>query len=157
MAKPFAALLNLLALLPTLAFAREQQSLTAIDARAARALEGSGFVARPVDRGLRLAPCPEALSAAILGTSAVAIRCDRLGWRVRVPAIAGTATANAARVIDRGDLVTVEFVGSHFTVNASGIAMSDAAVGGAVRVKIGQNARPVTGEAVEAGKVRVRR
>ncbi len=144
----------LLALLvPVHANAGDFQSLDAIDAHAA---EASGTVVRPVDRRLKLAPCPDALQTDAPGQGAVIVRCMPLGWRVRVLIVTNSMTAsNAPVAIKRGDPVSVNFVAPGFSVTTSGIAETEARIGEPVRVRVEQKANPIMGEAVDAGTVRV--
>jgi flagellar basal body P-ring formation protein FlgA len=133
--------------------AAEFQSLDAIDARAAAV---AGGVVRPVDRRLKLATCPAALTADAPEKGAITVRCAALGWRVHV-LVDGTVASLSDRpiVIKRGDPVSVNFVAQGFSVTTSGIAESDARIGERVRVRVEQKANPVMGEAVDTGSVRV--
>ena len=88
------------------------QSIDALTATVANAL---GRTATPIDRRIKLARCPEQASITAIDARTLAVRCDPLGWRLRVPmtgpvdavpAAAGYARpAQSAPVIRRGDNV----------------------------------------------------
>ena len=70
---------------------------------------------------------------------AVAIRCDALGWRIRVPiARSQTLAAQAVKaepLIRKGDQVEIQAQGGAFTVSAMAVAEQDGAVGDRIRVR----------------------
>lgn len=114
----------------------------------------------PVDRRLRLAECgssPE-FTWRTESHDSIVIRCpDARGWRifVNVRAASASAQAVAARaepVIRRGDPVTLSAGQNGFSVTADAIAMSDAAPGGRVQVKVEGAKSPVQAIALKAGK-----
>ena len=88
----FRRLVLLSAVLAVPAHAQSFENLERLDNRVAAALGAMigepGGAMRPIDRRLRLAPCPEpaVVGEPIMG--AVAVRCDSLGWRIRVPLVA---------------------------------------------------------------------
>lgn len=116
-----------------------------------------GGPARPLDRRLRLAACPEpaVIDAPALG--AVAVRCQPLGWRIRVPLTAGAANAaaheQAEPIVRRGDQVALVAITSSFTVSTLGIAEQDGAPGDRIRVRTERRGPPVTGEVLNDGRV----
>lgn len=133
--------------LPTLA-----QSFQDIEAIEARAVAQTGADVSQVDRRIRLARCPEPLAADAPVSGGIVVRCNALGWRVRVL----LARAAAARpIIRRGDPVSLSFATPRFTVTASGIAENDASAGDPVRVRVEQKGISVTGQAIEPGSVRI--
>ena len=114
----------------------------------------------PIDRRLRLAGCsssPE-FTWRTDAHDAIVIRCpDPKGWRIFVsvkaaPAAVQVAAVKAEPVIRRGDPVTLEAGDSGFSVSADGTAMSDAAPGGRLQIKMEGAKAPVQAIAVEAGK-----
>ena len=140
-------------LVASFASAGKFQNLDDVDARAAAAI---GAPVQTVDRRLKLAACPEALQADTPVSGAVIIRCNARGWRIHVLISSRDVAARPAPIIiKRGDPVGINFVASGFSVTTSGIAESDARKGESVRVRVEQKANPVTGEAVDAGTVRV--
>lgn len=117
-----------------------------------------GGPARPLDRRLRLAPCPEpaAFDAPALG--AVAIRCRPLGWRIRVPLTAGAIAAGgtsvrAEPIVRRGDQVEIVAMTSSFTVSTVGVAEQDGAPGDRIRVRSEQRRSPFVGQVLADGRV----
>jgi flagellar basal body P-ring formation protein FlgA len=145
------------AAVPAMASAQSFQSHGAIDARVAASLVGTGLAAWPVDRRLKLAACPQALTVDPPASGLVAVRCDPLGWRIhaRIDGPPATVSFSTPIVIKRGDPVTVDFVAPGFSVSAQGIAESDARAGDRVRVRVEQKSAPVIGEAMAMGSVRV--
>lgn len=133
--------------------------------------EPGGPVA-PVDRRLRLAACPgmPTVEGPVFG--AAIVKCDALGWRVRVPLAAGGAAvtptsggfqrANAfvrpvARemVVKRGDPVELVAGNAAFSVSRQMIADEDGAVGDTIRVREDKKATPVLAQVVGMGMVRI--
>jgi len=124
----------------------------------ARLGEAGGPVA-PIDRRLRLGGCgssPE-FSWHSDARDAIVIRCpEAKGWRIFVavkaaPALA-TVSAKAEPVIRRGDPITLVAGSDGFSVSADGTAMTDAAPGARLQVKVDGAKAPVQAIAVEAGK-----
>lgn len=124
----------------------------------------------PVDRRLRLAACPATPSVDGPVFGAAIVRCDALGWRIRVPLVAGGAvaasgsvarTALAARavakeaIVKKGDPVQLMAGNASFSVSRMMIADEDGAVGEAIRVREDRKSPPVLAQVVEAGLVRV--
>ena len=133
--------------------------------------EPGGPVA-PVDRRLRLAACPVTPSVEGPTFGAAIVKCDALGWRIRVPLSgggAGAATvapvarygAAAARpaqrdlVVKRGDPVQLIAGNASFSVSRVMIADEDGAVGDTIRVREDKKAAPVLAQVVEMGTVRI--
>ncbi len=126
----------------------------------ARLGEPGGPVA-PVDRRLRLASCassPE-FTWRTDAHDAIVIRCPQAnGWRIFVsvraarPAVQAAVAIKAEPVIRRGDPVTIEAGQGSFTVSSDGIAISDAAPGARVQIKVDGAKGPVQAIAVQAGR-----
>ncbi|NIJ31975.1 flagella basal body P-ring formation protein FlgA [Sphingomonas oligoaromativorans] len=126
-----------------------------------------------LDRRLKLKPCPVPATIDPPALGAVALRCEPLGWRIRVPLMKApgqTATAAggavmpvAARampalgpaVIKRGDPVELAATDNGFTVTTEAVAQEDGRVGGRIRVKPVDKGAIVVGEVVDTGRVRV--
>ncbi len=124
-----------------------------------------------IDRRLKLKPCPAPVTIDPPALGAVALRCEALGWRIRVPLMkapgqAATATyvapaaAQAAAslgpaVIKRGDPVELAASSNGFTVTTAAVAQEDGRLGGRIRVKPNDKGAIVIGEVVDTGRVRV--
>ena len=116
----------------------------------------------PIDRRLRLAACASSPEFTWRSDArdAIVIRCPEAnGWRIFVsvkalpssPAVQAIAV-KAEPVIRRGDPVTLEAAQGSFSVSADGIAMSDAAPGGRLQVKMDGAKAPVQAIAVGTGR-----
>lgn len=119
-----------------------------------------------VDRRLRLAACPNIPSIEGPVFGAAMVRCDKLGWRIRVPlalAPAAPAPVRAAPVvaqprnilIKKGDPVQLVAGNAAFTVSRQMIADEDGAVGDMIRVREDRNAPAVAGRIEADGIIRV--
>lgn len=130
--------------------------------------EPGGPVA-PVDRRLRLAACPGTPSIEGPVFGAAIVKCDAVGWRIRVPLAGGgaAAAAPAARygavarpaqrdmVIKRGDPVQLVAGNADFSVSRMMVADEDGAVGDTIRVREDKKAAPVLAQVVGMGTVRI--
>ncbi len=167
---PFLAL----ALLTSPAAAQNFQSTTLIDKAVAEFTgRGIGEVGGPrseVDTRLKLAVCPMVSLAWRTDThDAVVVTCPDPQWRIFVPVltpatpptpavIVGTPAAPAAKpviVIKRGDPITVVAGSGGFSVSRDGVAMSDAAAGARVLVRVEDGKPPIQAIAVEPGKATI--
>lgn len=147
----------------TPALAQSFENLDRLDQRVAAALGAAvgepGGARAPIDRRLRLQPCPEpaTIDAPIL--DAVAVRCPALGWRIRVPLAASATPAAAAPqarvepLIHRGDQVTVIARTASFTVSTTGVADQNGAPGDRIRVRMDNRRAPLIGEVTPEGRV----
>ena len=130
-----------------------------------------GGPAAPVDRRLRLASCP----------STPTVKCEALGWRIRVPLVKGVAAASygpvpgsnpraapsngftraaiaaAPRedVVRKGDPVQLMAGNASFSVSRMMIADEGGAVGDTIRVREDRKSPPVFAQIVEMGMVRI--
>ena len=117
------------------------QDVAALDARVVEATGAAvgepGGAATAIDRRLRLAACPAAVTVVPMGSAALALRCEPLGWRIRVPLVAAATTSRAvaAPVIRRGDLVAVSVRGAGFEVTTEATAIEDGYAGRAFRLR----------------------
>lgn len=131
--------------------------------------EPGGPVA-PVDRRLRLAACPSTPNVGGPVFGAAIVKCDALGWRIRVPLAAGGPAATgvpasrfgaAARpvqreiVVKRGDPVQLMAGNATFSVSRMMIADEDGAVGQTIRVREDKKSTPVLAQVMEMGTVRI--
>lgn len=150
----------------TPAFSADFQDLTALERRLVIALGADvgqpGGPSAPLDRRMKLAPCPGAVAIDPPAMGAVALRCKEIGWRIRVPLTPGgpqlvsaSASAKAEKVVRRGDPVELSANQSGFTVSTQTIAEQDGAIGERIRVRADRNSAPLMVEVVDFGKVRL--
>ena len=147
------------------AFAQRFENLDALDSRIAGALGAGigepGGAATPLDRRLRLAPCPVPAMIGEPAQGAVTVRCDAIGWRIRVAVIGGgasvpvaqAATARATPIVRRGDQVQIVALAGSFTVSTIGIAEQDGAEGERIRVRTERRTAPFFGQVLADGRV----
>lgn len=129
-----------------------------------------------IDRRLKLQPCPETVAIDPPALGAVALRCESLGWRIRVPLVKSPnaqAVANATAVgntspaaiyqpsqpttpplIKRGDPVQLIAGDGGFTVSTTAVAQEDGRLGGRIRVKPSDKGQIVIGMVEDSGRVR---
>lgn len=144
-------------------FGQAFENLEMLESRVSAALGAAvgepGGPARPIDRRLRLAPCPMPAEIDQPAMGAVAIRCETRGWRIRVPlmtgalAAPGMAQARAEPVVRRGDQVQVVAMTASFSVSTMGIAEQDGAPGERIRVRTERRATPFIGQVLPDGRV----
>lgn len=111
----------------------------------------------PADRRLRLAPCAQPLGVQWHGRAKtiVQVRCPGPdSWRIFIATRSPPQEAAAAKVVARGDPITVLIRGRGFTVQQSAEAMESGAIGDwiAVRTQSGPQTRTRAG----AGTIRAR-
>lgn len=132
-----------------------------------------GGPAAPVDRRLRLAACPATPTVEGPVFGAAMVKCDALGWRIRVPLVAGAAAAasgpvpGASRfiraapaapkqtVVRKGDPVQLTAGNSVFSVSRIMVADEDGAVGETIRVREDKKSTPIFAQVVEMGVVQI--
>ncbi|MCP1471565.1 flagella basal body P-ring formation protein FlgA [Sphingobium sp. OAS761] len=135
-----------------------------------------GGPAAPVDRRLRLAACPSTptVEGPVFGSAMV--KCEALGWRIRVPLVPGTAAAASGPVpgsapgrfvraaavavprdmlVKKGDPVQLIAGNARFSVSRMMIADEDGALGDTIRVREDRKSAPLMAQVVEMGLVRV--
>ena len=144
------------------ALAQSYADLGAV-ARAVAAFTGAaqgapGGAALPVDRRLRLAPCPAGLTLGWYGVrqDTVEVRCPvTRGWKLYVPlAASGANAAPAAPAIIRGDAVTISVSGVGFAVSQPGEAIESGAIGAWIKVRgPGQGAPVLRAKVLRPGLV----
>lgn len=122
--------------------------------------EPGGAIA-PVDRRLRLAACPSIPSIEGPVFGAAIVRCDALGWRIRVPlagapkAAGPVARAQKTVLVRKGDPVQLIAGNAAFSVSRVMIADEDGAAGDMIRVREDRKSAPIAGMVQENGVVRV--
>ena len=166
----FRRLLWLAAAFAAPAAAQSFENLEMLDSRIAAALGAGigepGGAASPVDRRLRLAACPQPVEIAEPAMGAVTVRCQPLGWRIRVPltgggqasaqagnAPAAAAVARAAPTIRRGDQIQLVAISNGFTVSTLAVADQDGGPGDRIRVRTEHRTAPVIGQVLADGRV----
>lgn len=118
-----------------------------------------GGPARPIDRRLRLQACPQPATLDEPAMGAVAVRCESVGWRIRVPLTGDSAAARTAAavrrqpLIRRGDQVEVVAIAAGFTVSTRGVAEQDGAEGDRVRVRTERRDSPLIGQVLADGRI----
>ncbi|SEQ58871.1 flagella basal body P-ring formation protein FlgA [Sphingobium sp. YR768] len=135
-----------------------------------------GGPAAPVDRRLRLAACPATptVEGPIFG--AAMVQCAALGWRIRVPLVAGASAAASGplpghaaanrftraapvapkdNVVRKGDPVQLLAGNSAFSVSRMMVADEDGAMGETIRVREDKKSAPIFAQVVEMGVVRI--
>lgn len=139
---PLAALLYI-----TPAQAQQFEDLDALDSQVAAVLQGGSATAQPIDRRLKLARCPEPIAVDSSAKDSVALRCNAIGWRIRVPLTMARSEAKVVSaeaplmpetdeiLVRRGETVEIIIKGDDFEVVSSGVAVEDGRKGKQVRVK----------------------
>ncbi len=107
------------------------EDVAALDARVASVAQ-----AQPIDARLKLARCPQPIVLEPEQIGAIVVRCEPIGWRIRVPVIAAAKAATSTEMlVRRGETVEMASSGDGFEISTSATAMEDGALGAPVRVK----------------------
>lgn len=136
-----------------------------IDVLTAMVANAMGRNATPIDRRIKLARCPEQASVTAVDAQTLAVRCNSLGWRLRVPMTgpvdgAPTATsfarpAASAPVVRRGDNVRVTIETESFSINYAAVANEDGRIGDTIALR-GSDAKSTLSAVVTgAGRARM--
>ncbi|MGB5077753.1 MAG: flagella basal body P-ring formation protein FlgA [Sphingorhabdus sp.] len=143
MKKKFSSLL-LAACILSPAHAQQFEDLQALDAKVAVAVGRDA--AKPIDRRLKLARCPEPVTLDTSTTAAVTLRCYPIGWRIRVPVTPPAAAANSGELlVKRGETVEIVIQSDDFEITSSGVAAEDGFSGKRIRVKSSTGSSLITG------------
>lgn len=141
-----------------------------VEAFAGAPIGSEGGARAAVDKRLKLAPCADPqLSWRSAAEDAVVIRCQGpQQWRLFVPVIAlpkpvvaaptrmaAPAVVKPELVIKRGDPIMIEAGAPGFSITRDGIAMSDAAAGARVTIKVDDKRPPIAAIAVSSGRARL--
>jgi flagella basal body P-ring formation protein FlgA len=147
----------------TAAQAQSFEDLTALEQQVTASLGAGigdpGGPARPIDRRLKLSPCPKPAIIDPPAMGAVAVRCQELGWRIRVPLTAApaafqqAAAVKAEPVVRRGDQVELVADTGTFSVSTVAVAEQDGAVGDHIRVRSTSKPGTVIGIVTEDGRI----
>jgi flagellar basal body P-ring formation protein FlgA len=141
--------------------------LSAIDRAVAQftgAAQGQpGGAVLPLDRRLRLAPCPAPLALGWYGgkQDTVEVACPVAGgWKLYVPLVGsgkaapGQASTQSAFAITRGDSVTIAVRGEGFAVSQPGQALESGALGAWIKVRgVSANAQVLRARVLRPGLV----
>jgi flagella basal body P-ring formation protein FlgA len=173
------ALLFLLTL-PGHALASQFENLDGLDSLVAMTVGANqgqpGGPLAPIDRRLRLKPCPSTPKVEGPVFGAAVVSCAEVGWRIRVP-LSGVApaansdrvplfataqthgsmaqqSARAEKVVKKGDPVELIAAGDAFSISRLMIADEDGAVGDMIRVREDSKSNPVSARVERAGRVR---
>jgi flagella basal body P-ring formation protein FlgA len=134
----------------------------------ARIGQPGGAVA-PVDKRLKLKPCPALPHVDPPLSGAATVSCPAIGWRIRVPllpggplaapaqpaAVARVAGPEAPPVIRKGDPVQLLAGDESFTVSRTMIAEEDGRMGSPIRVRENPRASSITARVEAPGVVRI--
>ncbi|WP_077147283.1 flagella basal body P-ring formation protein FlgA [Sphingopyxis sp. KK2] len=134
------------ACIPAASAQQASEDWQTIDVLTAMVANAMGRTATPIDRRIKLARCPEQASVTALDSSTLAVRCQSLGWRLRVPMTApeGASAAGgfvakpaaaAAPVIRRGDNVRVTIDTESFSISYAATATQDGRVGDMIALR----------------------
>ncbi len=137
------------------------EDLTELDRRISAIVEPTGSKARPIDKRIRLARCPQVATIDYASETSLAVRCQPLGWRIRVnlmqlsqPAhISSGRPAPQAIVIRRGESVEFRAKGAGFSVTITAVAMENGRLGDHIRVKSPTSKTPVSARVAGKGLV----
>ena len=150
------------------ALAQGFENLDMLDTRLMAALGAGvgepGGPVTPLDRRLRLQACPQPVEIGEPMSGAATIRCQPLGWRIRVPLVAAPSQAPAPSMaaapqvraqptVRRGDQVELVAISSGFTVSTLAVAEQDGAPGDRIRVRTERRSAPVIAQVMEDGRV----
>ncbi|MCW2388275.1 flagella basal body P-ring formation protein FlgA [Sphingobium sp. B11D3B] len=121
----------------------------------------------PIDRRLKLAPCPQTPTVETPQMNAATVACPSLGWRIRVPLLVNRQVGNpqqngrfseatsSAPVVKKGDPVQLVAGNESFSISRMMIADEDGAPGALIRVREEPRATPVMARVERTGVVRI--
>lgn len=151
------------------ASASEFQDLEALDVAVAASMGADigqpGGARAKVDRRLKLKACPDVptVSGPVLG--AAVVRCQPIGWSIRVPLTMQAAAApgpalgrssNTARdAVARGQAVRLVVEGNGFALSRTMIADRDGKIGDMISVRSDRRAQPILVRVIGMGEVAV--
>ncbi len=151
-----------LLLIGTAAHAQGFEDLAVLDRKIAATVGANvgepGGPARSIDKRLKLAACPQPAIIDAPAMGAVLVRCESLGWRIRValarPAAGyAPAAAKAEPIIRKGDQVELTASAGSFSVSTVAVAEQDGAPGDRIRVRSEGKKGAVIGMITEDGRV----
>jgi flagella basal body P-ring formation protein FlgA len=123
-----------------------------------------GGARAPIDRRLKLKSCPTAATVSGPVMGAAVVRCDPVGWAIRVPLLLGaspsgsttnTQSATAEPAVNRGQAVRLTVEGAGFTLSRTMIADANGKVGDMVSVRENRSAKPILAKVTGVGEVTV--
>lgn len=144
---------------PAHAQAAAFENLDALESRVEAALGAAagepGGPIHAIDSRLRLAACPKPVTIEPPLLGAATVRCEPLGWRIRVPIShpADEIVVTGSKPVRKGDQVELQANGGAFTVSVMAIAAEDGALGDRIRVRTDPKAAPLLAEVSGPGRV----
>lgn len=170
MRKPTALVaITALALTSAPVFASDFQDLDALDVAVAASMGAEigqpGGARAPVDRRLKLRACPElpTVSGPVLG--AAVVRCQSIGWSIRVPLMleasaqrtssAASADREARDAVTRGQAVRLTVEGKGYSLSRTMIADRSGRIGDMISVRADRRAKPILARVTGVGEVTV--
>lgn len=151
------------------AFAASFQDLAELDVAVAASMGAEigqpGGARAPIDRRLKLKPCPTAATVSGPVMGAAVVRCEAVGWAIRVPLLLGASqpgsggnnqsAAADTPAVTRGQAVRLTVEGAGFTLSRTMIADATAKVGDMVSVRENRSAKPILAKVTGIGEVTV--
>lgn len=138
---------------PALSSSGDSENLDQLDARARELASDLGKSAMPVDRRIRLARCPAAPVISVADIGGLAVRCEALGWRLRIALVDDqlrmAVRSSSGPVIRRGDPVRLRIEHPAFVLSYSAIALENGRTGDSIALRTGDKGvvrAQVTGE-----------
>lgn len=148
-------ILSFVALLPLAPVQAQQfEDLDTLDRRVVDALGDQK--AKPIDRRLKLARCPEPVALDVSTPASVALRCNSIGWRIRVPTEQGGGPVNVGEIlVRRGEVVEIRIKGQDFEIGTTGLANQNGYRGERIIVKTSTGGAGIAATVVEQGVVHI--
>lgn len=149
------------------AFAASFQDLAELDVAVAASMGAEigqpGGARAPIDRRLKLKPCPTAATVSGPVMGAAVVRCDPVGWAIRVPLLLGAsqkstsggANQDSTPAVTRGQAVRLTVEGAGFTLSRTMISDATGKVGDMVSVRENRSAKPILAKVTGVGEVTV--
>lgn len=159
----------LLAVASAPALASDFQDLDALDVAVAASMGAEigepGGARAPVDRRLKLKACPElpTVSGPVLG--AAVVRCQSVGWSIRVPLLLESSTQGSSAAaapereqrdaVTRGQAVRLTVEGRGYSLSRTMIADRSGRVGDMISVRADRRSKPILARVTGVGEVTV--
>jgi flagella basal body P-ring formation protein FlgA len=147
------------------------QDLGQIDVMVAAAMGAEigqpGGARAPVDRRLKLKACPGPLEVSGPEMNAAAVRCNAIGWRIRVPLMLSAAPTSNINVgsrgrqvpgqeaVKRGEPILLTVERPTFTLTRVMVADKDGNVGDVIPVREGPREKAIFVRITEPGKATI--
>lgn len=136
---------------------------SAVSAFLGAEIGAAGGAVRPVDRRLKLADCAEGVLVDWYGRSGTTLQvsCPSRGWRIFVATDGKGSPGNAGgrsleKLVQKGETVSLVYEGRGFVLTRQGEALEAGTQDQWIKIKpVGENAKPVRGQVLRPGTVRV--